>query len=636
MVDETYMPQEAVKFVFPTEESAFSSLETLIEQGLEEDAILEGQRDAKVGAIVDELQDKRYSLSEETIKIFDAAKSKFGTTYDMREAGYILPDGSMLDFSGRHQVRGGDTSFLNGSRTVDHREISDIAYDFDENETGINTDLGDFLDRGAIRIDSNAGAINLNVAPTKAQKDRLKRLIERNDGYVYVDFGKGWDTEHYAEYEAARASRVLGDIDRYFDEGVKPTGNVRFSLQETNERFNTDLATLTEENKDKVILSLGVPSDKLLAGGVVNKPMKLYEAKIIKKQKLHGFDLSEIKDLPIAVANPIAIFNNYQTDGNRSVLTELTTKDGNFLVSLTVGKGQDIDFNIIATVFGKGGDNIVDWFDKGFATYVDKEKALNYLHHSALNAEALSNPRLKSVTNIIQNFENPTISEKFSLISPEMDADYLSAVERGDMEAAQQMVMEAAKLAMPNTKVVDKNGNPKVVYHGTPNIFTVFDKEKQGSSTDRGIWGSGFYFSESSDYAQTYAKRKGIEGQVLSLYLDLENPLFISLKNGGNDGAKYFHNLQQKYFTDDVYEDIYKVEENMARAQEAMMQELMGDGYDGVVIEYSHPTIADEYVAFNPNQIKSADPVTYDDNANVIPLSERFNPEKEDYKVLAL
>ena len=232
----------------------------------------------------------------------------------------------------------------------------------------------------------------------------------------------------------------------------------------------------------------------------------------------------------------------------------------------------------------------------------------------------------------IDESANQELTTLYSLITPEMDADYLSAVERGDMETAQQMVMEAAKLAMPNTKVVDENGNPKVVYHGTPNIFTVFDKEKQGSSTDRGIWGSGFYFSESSDYAQTYAKRKGVEGQVLSLYLNLGNPLFISLRNGGNDGAKYFHDLQQKYFTDDVYEDIYKVEDNMARAQETMMQELMGNGYDGVVIEYSHPTIADEYVAFNPNQIKSADPVTYDDNGNVIPLSERFNPEKEDIR----
>jgi hypothetical protein len=36
-------------------------------------------------------------------------------------------------------------------------------------------------------------------------------------------------------------------------------------------------------------------------------------------------------------------------------------------------------------------------------------KALDYLHHSALNAEALSNPRLISTANIIQNFPNPKI-----------------------------------------------------------------------------------------------------------------------------------------------------------------------------------------------------------------------------------
>ena len=47
-----------------------------------------------------------------------------------------------------------------------------------------------------------------------------------------------------------------------------------------------------------------------------------------------------------------------------------------------------------------------------------------------------------------------------SLITPEMDATYLDAVERGDMATAQRMVMEAAKLAMPNTKVVDENDNP--------------------------------------------------------------------------------------------------------------------------------------------------------------------------------
>ena len=63
----------------------------------------------------------------------------------------------------------------------------------------------------------------------------------------------------------------------------------------------------------------------------------------------------------------------------------------------------------------KGDDNIVDWFNRGLATYIDKEKALDYLHHSALNAEALSNPRLISTTKVIQNFQNPKIEAKYAL-----------------------------------------------------------------------------------------------------------------------------------------------------------------------------------------------------------------------------
>lgn len=161
-------------------------------------------------------------------------------------------------------------------------------------------------------------------------------------------------------------------------------------------------------------------------------------------------------------------------------------------------------------------------------------------------------------------------------------------------------------LQINSSKIVDANGEPKVVYHGTPNIFTAFDKKMRGVSTDRGIWGNGFYFSESSDYADTYAKRKNSEGRTMELFLNVKKPLFISLKNGGNEGAMYFNTLQNKYFTDEVYDDINKVEENMVRAQENLSSEIESSGYDGVIVEYSHSTLADEYIAFEPTQIKSA------------------------------
>lgn len=41
---------------------------------------------------------------------------------------------------------------------------------------------------------------------------------------------------------------------------------------------------------------------------------------------------------------------------------------------------------------------------------------------------------------------------------------------------------------------------------------------------------------------------------------------------------------------------------------------------------------ADEYVFFNPNQVKSADPVTYDDNGDIIPLSKRFDASNPDIR----
>jgi len=47
-----------------------------------------------------------------------------------------------------------------------------------------------------------------------------------------------------------------------------------------------------------------------------------------------------------------------------------------------------------------------------------------------------------------------------------------------------------------DSKVVDANGKPLVVYHGTKAVFTVFDINKIGRATDTGMWGRGFYFSE--------------------------------------------------------------------------------------------------------------------------------------------
>lgn len=52
----SFVPQRAVKAVFPAAESAFGSMKELIEAGLQEDAVIEGKRDKTLSAIVDEIE----------------------------------------------------------------------------------------------------------------------------------------------------------------------------------------------------------------------------------------------------------------------------------------------------------------------------------------------------------------------------------------------------------------------------------------------------------------------------------------------------------------------------------------------------------------------------------------------------
>lgn len=188
-------------------------------------------------------------------------------------------------------------------------------------------------------------------------------------------------------------------------------------LDEVSNRFNAELAQLTEENSDSTIFSLGMPSSELIAGGVAPKLMRLYGNKVIKKMKKHGFALSDLMDLPKAVAQPIAVFSTHR-DGSHAILTELKTEEGNILVTLEVGKGgADIDFNLLTSTYGKSHGKVVQWLNSGKATYINKEKALEYLASApAPIAGAKQAQELSLATKVVETFENPELSEESNAI----------------------------------------------------------------------------------------------------------------------------------------------------------------------------------------------------------------------------
>ena len=59
------------------------------------------------------------------------------------------------------------------------------------------------------------------------------------------------------------------------------------------------------------------------------------------------------------------------------------------------------------------------------------------------------------------------------------------------------------------------------MYHGSPETFTVFDKNKAKYS---GLYGRGFYFTNSSSHASQY-------GSNYEVYLNIKNPLIQGTKN---------------------------------------------------------------------------------------------------------
>lgn len=144
------------------------------------------------------------------------------------------------------------------------------------------------------------------------------------------------------------------------------------------------------------------------------------------------------------------------------------------------------------------------------------------------------------------------------------------------------------------SKVRDKSGRLLVVYHGTPNKFTKFDYKHRGSTTDDGIYGTGFYLSSYKKQAQQYVKDGG---QLMELYLNMKNPLRLNDYNSVSELADHL-DMDESQLHVDNSTNIIKPYLRWADRFSASVSEA---GHDGVIVDYGG---SDEIVAFEPNQIK--------------------------------
>ena len=269
--------------------------------------------------------------------------------------------------------------------------------------------------------------------------------------------------------------------------------------------------------------------------------------------------------------------------------------------------------------------------------------------------------RIAQMKNIPQQVEGVRFSKA------QVDSDYMAAVESGDMKTAARMVQEYA----------ESKGYTEVWAHGSPTAtFTKFNLKN--AKKVKAIFLSDQ--ATASNYAGTSSKQintKNIGKQITTVedaieeisrindswhqpkkvdggyklpylsgykmepvYNDQEVIEYANVLREEKQGGVYglFVKPGNKLVVDanDAWWD--RINSKYGRTTDQIGQWALEHGYDSVEIDNVHDGGLNDFISqsimmvFNENNVKAAEPVTYDDNGNVIPLSERFNSQNNDIR----
>lgn len=230
-------------------------------------------------------------------------------------------------------------------------------------------------------------------------------------------------------------------------------------------------------------------------------------------------------------------------------------------------------------------------------------------------------------------------SRDINQVTPQMDADYMDAVDRGDTETAQRMVDERART----------NGYTQVVFHGTEEDFDEF-KANEFATERNGLSNIKGYFDTSSEYAGAY-------GDVNKYYLKTDNFLHFDNDELGNGTLEDYRKFFEQHGVTDVIFDSAIPDDSLRGGQFEgvdgksyytweilepagyswngdgnVTERIRAAGYEGISWNEGYENGDVAYMPFNASAIKSADPITYREDGSPIPLSERFDSENPKYR----
>lgn len=294
-----------------------------------------------------------------------------------------------------------------------------------------------------------------------------------------------------------------------------------------------------------------------------------------------------LKKLPAAMQNPLAIINSETKPGRLVAIVEIQGQTRNTIAAVEIdgtglSNGYTIDANAITSAHSR--DNALsnllknavasELAGKNSIYYWQKNKAIQRLNDIGVQfpgSSSIADGYIHSIRDagsfVNTKFENVTQTQQFKRWF-------------GDWQ----------KNPKHASKVVNADGTPKIVYHGTNADFWTFDLGKSGQNFGDVSDGLIFFTNKrdgypdsAADYARKAAENGGKE-RVIECYLDIKKPLHLYSDGFYTPTAYFDHNAESIY-----------------------SQYLKGD-YDGIIIENSNKSADDSiiYMVDNPTQIKSA------------------------------
>ncbi len=415
------------------------------------------------------------------------------------------------------------------------------------------------------------------MAALEAGSQRAVELTEEQNAKTAEQAQEGADTEAQTRHSVKGSERV-GETHREAEVQEEITRQYQSTVDAVLRGDYGKSEAVVMGYTPEVYRALGMPSLPFVIGpGHVYSIVKTTgeakaDGRYSQNTNYHGLGEQVVKTLYDKATKPVMVIaakdeagNKVRSRSKRSVvaIVDVGTEGKSLLLPIEITaertvNGQQMDVNVLSSAYKRSTSELVR---EAIAQENVGQVGVYYITEEAktLLADGVQFPKRLTealastgiVHSIPENVNLKIMDQTQSLQFKRWFGDW-----QNDPEHA--------------SKVVDAEGKPLVVYHGTDAEFDTFHS-KDGT----------FWFSAEADYAEEMAHERG-GTRIVQAYLDMKNPYYATLEPGR--------------FTDPTFEN-------------PIIQAARDGGHDGVILraDTDNELLADTfYIVFEPTQIKSA------------------------------